>query len=195
MTVKKEYRPTMFDKHGPGAAHSVRAWAYGLLVFGLTVGAFVFAGGASWYVIPAAAAAAFLAIGGATFLSTLAGNTYKHVMVSGATTPYTEQYSYQQSLVMKGEIDAALASFETVISSKPQAVSPRVKAAELYTKEKKNHRRAMELFREIQRIPGVSAGDYVYATNRIVDLMIGPVNEPGKARVELRKLIDKFPDT
>ena len=74
-------------------------------------------------------------------------------------------------------------------------MTARVKAAELYIKERKNHLRAFELFREVQRIPAVSTGDYVYATNRIVDLYVGPLNEPGKARVELRKLVAQFPNT
>jgi outer membrane protein assembly factor BamD (BamD/ComL family) len=139
--------------------------------------------------------AALLVIGGATFLSTLAGNSYAHIMVSGASTPYTEQYSYQQSLVMKGDLDGALASFEAVIAGNAKSVTARVKAAELYTRDKKNHHRALALFREIQRIPAVSSGDYVYATNRIVDLYIGPLNESGKARVELRKLMEQFPNT
>jgi hypothetical protein len=162
-------------------------------VFGIAAGAMLLTGGFKWYVFPVAIVLAVVVVGSAAFLSTLAGNSYTHIMVSGASTPYTEQYSYQQSLVMKGEIDGALASFEAIISEKPRTVTARVKAAELYIKERKNHQRAFELFREIQRIPAVSAGDYVYATNRIVDLYVGPLNEPGKARVELRKLVEQFP--
>jgi hypothetical protein len=185
----------MFDRRGPDGMHGVRVWAYGLMVFGLTAGTML-ATGFSWLVIiPIAGTAALLVVAGAAAVSTLAGNSYTHIMMSGASTPYAEQYSYQESLVMKGEVDAALSSFESVIAGDPSAVTARVKAAELYLKERTNHRRAYDLFHEVQRIPGVSVGDYVYATNRLVDLFIGPLGEPGKALVELRKLIEKFPDT
>jgi outer membrane protein assembly factor BamD (BamD/ComL family) len=191
----KEYQATMFDRRGPDGIHDLRTWSYGLLVFGIVAGAMLMTGGFTWFVFPVAIVVALIVVGGATFLSTIAGNSYKHIMVSGASTPYTEQYSYQQSLVMKGEIDGALASFESIIAEKPRTVTARVKAAELYIKERKNHTRAFDLFREIQRIPAISAGDYVYATNRIVDLYVGPLNEPGKARVELRKLVEQFPNS
>ena len=29
----------------------------------------------------------------------------------------------------------------------------------------------------------------------LVDLLVGPLNEPGKARTELRKLMDRLPDS
>jgi hypothetical protein len=68
-----------------------------------------------------------------------------------------------------------------------------VKAAELYSREKRNHARAAELFREIQRTPGLTAGEDVYATNRLVDLLTGPLEDPGRALGELRRLVDRYP--
>jgi hypothetical protein len=60
-------------------------------------------------------------------------------------------------------------------------------------KERGDHLRAVELFREVQRIETTPIGVYIYATHRLVDLYTGPLNEPGKALVELRKLIDRYP--
>src|SRR5215471_18065437 len=93
---------------------------------------------------------------------------------------------------MAGKLDEALESFEAVIAVKPTAVDPRVKAAELYDRDKKNHARAAELFREVLRIESVTTGQYVYAANRLVDLYTGPLNDPGKALGELRRLIDRY---
>jgi tetratricopeptide (TPR) repeat protein len=113
--------------------------------------------------------------------------------VDGTSTPYKEQYSYQQSLVMAGKLDEALESFEAVIAEAPENVDARMRAAELYARDKGDARRAAELFREIQRIPGVSVGEDLYASNRLVDLLIGPLGEPARALVELRRLIDRYP--
>jgi hypothetical protein len=124
-----------------------------------------------------------------------AGKGWKHVMVDGSTTPYEEQYSREQSLVMRGQIDDALASFEAILQGTPDAVKPRLRAAELYARDKGNHLRAAQLFAEVQRIDTVTAGDFVYATHRLVDLYTGPLDAPGRAMVELRRLIETLPGT
>jgi tetratricopeptide (TPR) repeat protein len=203
--VEKEpspYKPTMFDRHGPAAGDRLRAFAYGLTVFAITLAALIFTLGQGsarlpWWITlllllaPVVAGAIVSAI--ALGLSSAAGATYKHLMVSGSTTPYKEQYSYQQTLVMQGRLDDALESFEAVIAEKPESVDARVKAAELYARDKANFVRAAELFREIQRIPTVTTGEDIYATNRLVDLLTGPLQNPGRALVELRRLIERYP--
>lgn len=193
MVKAHEYKPTLFDRHGPTAAEILRAFAYGLMVFGLTTGVlFLEAGLHVWSVLIGIAAGA--AAGGVSwFLGELAGGAWKRVTVDGTSTPYREQYSYQQALVMKGEVDAALESYEAVIAEHPTAVDARIRAAELYIAERKNHLRAAELFREAQGIPGITTGEDVYVTNRLVDLLIGPLENPGRAMVELRRLIERYP--
>jgi hypothetical protein len=73
-------------------------------------------------------------------------------------------------------------------------VTARIRAAELYDRERGNAVRAAELFRDAQRIPSCSTGDRVYIAHRLVDLYTGALNQPGRALVELRRLIDEFPD-
>jgi hypothetical protein len=96
---------------------------------------------------------------------------------------------------MRGQVDDALASFESSLQGNPDAVKPRVRAAELHSREKANHVRAAQLLAEVQRIPSAGVGDFVYATHRLVDLYTGPLNEPGRAMVELRRLIERLPGT
>src|SRR6185503_1175984 len=181
------------DRYGPEGAALVRVAPYCLISFGLIPGVLMYEGLGMLIALLAAIVAGigtgWFAIG----LSNAAGDTYKRFMVDGTSTPYVEQYSYQQALVMQGKTDEALESFEAVIAEKPDEFDPRVKAAELYARDKRNFVRAAELFREAQRIPAVTAGQFVYVTNRLTDLYTGPLNEPGKALVELRKLIDKYP--
>jgi len=199
-----EYKTTLFDRHGAAASDIVRAWGYGLMVFGIAMGGIslsMVAGGATptllqWVealgisaVLGAVTGVSGLLIGGA------AGKGWKHIMVDGSTTPYEEQYSHEQSLVMRGQIDAALASFEAIVQGNPDAVKPRVRAAELYSREKGDHLRAAQLLAEVQRIKTAGVGDFVYATHRLVDLYTGPLNEPGRAMVELRRLIERLPGT
>lgn len=195
MPESGQYNPTLFDRHGPAAGHIIKAWGYGLMVFGLTTGAFAMQIGLHWWVLVIGILAGTFAGTFGLLLAKLTGDTWKHFMVDGSSTPYVEQYSYQQSLVMRGEIDEALKSFEAVIAEKPDAVSPRTKAAELYLRERGNHKRAAELFREAQRIPTITIGEYVYVTNRLVDLLLGPLADPGRALVELRRLVERYPSS
>jgi hypothetical protein len=189
------YKPTLFDRHGPAAYQIVVGVAYGVMIFGLVTGVLLSQVGFKWWV-PIAGAIVGTAAGGAGWaIGELAGGAWKRFAVDGTSTPYKEQYSYQQALVMRGQLDEALESFEAVIAEKPDAVDPRIRAAELYSRDKRDHTRAAELFREIQRIPIVTPGEDVYATNRLVDLLTGPLDDPARALSELRRLIDKYPES
>jgi tetratricopeptide (TPR) repeat protein len=114
---------------------------------------------------------------------------------SGKTTPYEEQFSHEESLAARGDVPAALEAFEQVIAQRPTAVAPRMRAAELYAARGANPARAAELFREIRAIAGVTNRDAVYACSRLVDLYDGALDEPGRAVVELRRIIELYPGT
>src|ERR1043166_1162508 len=124
--VTTEYRPTLFDKYGPAAGDLLRAWALGLTVFGTAVAAFAFQGAMS---IATFLISAALGVGGAAggyLFSHGAGTTAQRFTAGGSTTPYEEQYSYQQALVMQGRVDEALESFEAVIAEKPEETKARI---------------------------------------------------------------------
>jgi hypothetical protein len=190
------YKPTLFDRKGAAAADDIRALAYGLLVFGTIVSAWLLrAQRLSLGVLLVAAIAGALSAGIGLMLSAGAGAGVHRVMMSGSSTPYEEQFSYQQALVMRGFVDDALASYEAIIAERPLAAAPRLRAAALYASRTGNPARAAALAREVQRIPGVSASDDIAATNRLIELLSGPLGEPGRAMVELRRLIVRHPGT
>lgn len=187
------YKSTLFDRHGPDAVNIIKAFGFGLMVFGVTAGAILTQGGASIrnliFAVIAGAAAGSVGLA----LSEGAGWLYKRFMVEGASTPYIENYSYQQALVMKGQLAEALESLEAVIAERPEALEARLRAAELYAREANRPDRAAELFRDAQRHPALSVGNDVYVSNRLVDLYTGPLANPGRALVELRRLVDRYP--
>jgi len=188
------YKPTLFDRHGPDATDYIRAVVFGAMVFGLTLAAIVLAaGGMSWLLFVASLSAGVAAGSFALLAAKLAGGTWKKFTVDGSSTPYIEQYSYQQALVMQGKIDEALESFEAIIAAKPDRIDARIRAAELCASKKNDHTRAANLFRDAQRVPAITAGEDVYVSNRLVDLYLGPLGDPPRALAQLRRLIDKYP--
>lgn len=116
-------------------------------------------------------------------------------MPSGRSTPYEEQFSYQETLAARGDVTGALESYEAIISERADAVLPRLRAAELCAKSGRDLVRATELFRSVRDMPGASARDILYASNRLVDLYNGPLRNPGRALVELRRIVERFPNS
>lgn len=201
--AEREYRRTFLDRHGADGAILMKAMGYSLVSMPLA------------FIIMGEAARRIGASGPVTFAMILVGivvaylvSVYSSLAIirMGAspmariyggsnTTPYEEQYSQEQALVMQRRLDEALALYEHRIATEPGNAAARIRAADLYAGEGANPSRAAELFREVQRIPGVAAKDGVYACNRLADLYLGPLAEPGRAIVELRKLIDLYPGT
>ncbi|MEO7713124.1 MAG: hypothetical protein ABIV10_09410 [Gemmatimonadaceae bacterium] len=199
------YKPTMFDRHGPDAGLRLKAGGYALMTFGLmsvmwyvaAVHRFGFDGWrAVLFTVVASSLSALLTYRVALASAAGAGGIARYVtMPSGASTPYEEQYSYQESLAARGDVAGALASYEAVISERPGAVSPRLKAAELHARQGKNPRRAAELLREVRDLPTATAREALYASSRLVDLYGGALDDPGRALVELRRIVELYPNT
>jgi hypothetical protein len=190
------YKATLFDRKGAAAADDIRAFAYGLLVFGTVISAcLLIAHRLSLGVLIVAAIAGALSAGIGLTLSAGAGAGFHRVMMSGASTPYEDQFSYQDSLVMRGLVDDALASYEAIIAERPAMVSARLRAAALYASRGGDPRRAAVLLREVMATPDVPARDDIAATSRLVELLMGPLGDPGRAMVELRRLMDRHPGT
>ncbi|HET9685097.1 MAG TPA: hypothetical protein VFP15_13415 [Gemmatimonadaceae bacterium] len=190
------YKPTLFDREGAAAADTVRAVAYGFMVFGIATSAWMLNGGRLSLVVLGVFVVAGGAVAGvARALSGAAGAGWQRIMASGASTPYEEQFSYQDALVMRGQVAEALASYESIIAERPGDASARLRAAALYASRAGDPRRAAALVREVQHMPGVLAKDDIAASNRLIELLAGPLGEPGRAMVELRRLMDRHPGT
>jgi len=204
MADRPSYKQTLFDRLGPDAGHSVRSTIYGLALgpvfFMLLLGVgsihlhlsgwqnllFALVGGV---LIGVAVAKVPVMIG------ETAGKGASVVVAGGSTTPYTEQYSYQQTLVMQGRLDEALSTYEAIIAEPGSTCDVRIRAAELYAREANKPQRAAELFKEVTRDPRCTVGEEVYSANRLADLYNGPLGQPGRALVELRRLADRYPNS
>lgn len=193
MEQPPEYKPTLFDRHGPDAAGMLTAAGYGVLVAGTLAMVLGLYGLLNLGTLVACIVGGYAIYAVGQWASRVVERTVRRVALDGTSTPYKEQYSREQALVMQGRIDDALASFEAIIRADATATTARIGAAELYARERNDSARAAELLREVQRIESCSAGEQVYAAHRLVDLYTGPLNDPGRALVELRRLIERFP--
>ena len=76
----------------------------------------------------------------------------------------------------------------------PDDPEPRIQLAELHFRGATPDK-AIPLFVEARRLAGDNRARELYTTQRLIDLYLGPVGQPSRALVELRRLVDRFPGT
>ncbi len=104
---------------------------------------------------------------------------------------YTRDYSREDSLVAKGNVTGAIASFAAIIAAEPDNLDVRLRAAELYRKNLA-FEEASVLYRDVQA-KAQRPRDDIQASLRLIDLyLIWPEHE-GRSMRELKRLIDKYP--
>lgn len=113
---------------------------------------------------------------------------------SGSTTPYAKVYSQEQSIAASGDVEGALEAYQAAMRNNPADPEPRFQAAELAFRSA-DPSRAVALYIEGRRLGGADRARELFATQRLIDLYLGPLNDEGKARVELRRLTERFPGT
>ena len=135
----------------------------------------------------------FVMFGSMYFARSGAAGMTRFTHPDGSTTPYQRTFSFQEALAAKGQVDEALASYEEEILIAPDDVELMVRTADLYLSGKRRPDRAAELLRRVRRTASASPARAMYVSQRLVDLYLGPLNDRGRAIVELRILIDTFP--
>jgi len=204
MAGRDSYKRTLFDREGPDAGLMIQVNTRAVMVGGISlpiVAAFAYKLALRGWVAIAFIVVVPIVIGllvKAIMSRILAGSEAVVLTAlegSGHSTPYTEQYSYQQTLVMQGRLNEALESYEAIIAEPDSTLDVRIRAAELYVREAKNHARGAELLQEVIRHPACTAGEEIYAANRLADLLSNHLGEPGKALVQLRRLADRYSGT
>jgi hypothetical protein len=202
MKPDSSYKRTFFDKHGADGGIVVQAIGQALLPAGLSAVMFLVLGSqmlglGGWrlllFTLGGSLTLGAIAVTFALKLGKTAGAGATLVYMGGETTPYEEQFSEEQALVMQSRFQEALESFEHRMAMNPGEPRVRIAAADLYGTHGKNPTRAAEIYREVQRIPRLAAGHDIYVSNKLADLYLGPLKTPGKALVEFRKLESRYP--
>lgn len=133
--------------------------------------------------------------GGAMLLSSAAGAaTEAALQHRGTATPSVADYSYEKSLVTRGMVREAIDAYESHIAAEPEQPAPYLLASDLHVREG-DLARGRELLLAVRDLPTAKPADVLHATNRLIDLYLGPLDRPEEARRELRRLVERFPDT
>jgi hypothetical protein len=92
-------------------------------------------------------------------------------------------------LAVRGDHAGALEAYDAAMRSS-HGPEPRFQAAEMLFRSA-TPERAAALFAEARRLSGDHRARELYATQRLIDLYLGPLGDSPRALVELRRLSDR----
>lgn len=164
-----------------GAALGVFLTAQGVtpLIFFVTIPAFI-----------------LLVYGGSLLISGRAGAAAQTLYnPSGKTTPPKKEYSYAESLVVRGQYEEAADAFELAVAEDPGDPTPYLRIARIYRDHLERHEDAARWFRRAQRESQIHPGHMMLARRELVELYIHHLGEPQKAAPELARLAEEFEGT
>ena len=113
---------------------------------------------------------------------------------SGSSTPLAKGYSHIEALTAQGRYREAAAAYRREIVSDSKDVEARIQLAQLLLKHLDDPAGAATCYREVRDLVPDEARTIGYSL-RLVDLYRTRLAGPGRALVELRRLIDRFPES
>ncbi len=113
---------------------------------------------------------------------------------SGSSTPAPKGYSAIETLAVQGRYKDAAAAYRREIQSDPSDVEARSRLAQLLLDHLDDAAGAARLLAEARDLTRHEPQKIGYAL-RLVDLYRSRMKDRGKALVELRRLVDSFPDS
>jgi hypothetical protein len=203
---RSSYKVTFLDRHGPAGMLRVKAMGYGAAVAGLSFPMFVALydnmmkfGGVKLLIMVAGSSLllGYIAMAFGLRMGDAAGDGAQYLTAGGSSTPYEEAFSHEQSLIMQRDYAGAAACFEHRIKMAGELPDVRavIAGADVYRDYKLDPKRSVELYKMAQKLPTLTPGQDVYVANKLADLYIGPLQQPGKALVEFRRLIERYPNS
>ncbi len=152
-------------------------------------------GGPLWLAALGGGVAGFLA-GRAIMRATFGGGEKlaRQLVFPDAEGTYAPQYSHIQALEVQEKYHDAFDAWMQVAAAHPGNPSPLLRAADLKLRQLNEPTAALELFAQVRRMPGTRDEHVQYASQKIIDIHLGPGGDEGRALVELRRFITMFPD-
>jgi hypothetical protein len=124
-----------------------------------------------------------------------AAQTAQAFTFPNTTGHYANEHSEIMTLEVRGDFKGAVAAWEAVAIAEPENPWPLVRSAELYSDKLGDPATALDRFRLARSLPEMKPELKRYTSQKVVDLLLGPINDKGRAMVELRMLIDQWPES
>jgi tetratricopeptide (TPR) repeat protein len=132
---------------------------------------------------------------GVSAVQTLSQRGLLAVLEPGGRGREKAVFSHAEALAVQGNLEAAGKAFDQARAEHGERASLLRAEAEVQLRQDGNPERARELLMRLRRSSDASRADELYATHRLVDLYLGPLQDDARAMAELRRLAERFPGT
>lgn len=147
------------------------------------------------------AALAFVVAGALAFATVLGMSgaasraAMSFVAPSGGSTPSPDDYSQIKSLLARGKVAEALTELDVQLRLRPTDPALCLFAADVAARQARDPRAAEQLYLRVRGMEGASRDQDYAATNRLIDLYMGPLDDPTRAAAELERMKARHPNT
>ena len=107
---------------------------------------------------------------------------------SGGGSPSQDDWSYEKSLLARGQVDEAVSALEVRLANHPDDVALCLFLADVHARDAGDAARAERLFLRARETPGAAKAHDYQATTRLIDLYLGPLDDPARAAAELERM-------
>ena len=155
--------------------------------------------GAGWAALAGALAfVVTLVVASGTALALASGSTRgltSFVAPSGGSSPLPDDWSYEKSLLARGQVDEAVSALEVRLANHPDDAALCLFLADVYARDGRDAAKAERLFLRAREAPGAAKAHDYQATTRLIDLYLGPLDKPARAAEELERMRRVHPGT
>ncbi len=145
----------------------------------------------AWVAAPLATALVYAAVAGMGRLASGLMMNILHPGRGGEAAP--PGYSHAEALAAAGRMTEAEAAFEALHAERGDRVDVLHAEIAWQLKPGGSVERAKTLLQRLRKAAGATRADDLYATQRLIDLYLGPLKDTDRAMSELRRIVQQFP--
>jgi hypothetical protein len=123
------------------------------------------------------------------------GRAAQSINMPVAAGTYTFTHSHIDAMEAKGDHEGAARAWDLVALEHPGDPWPLIRAGEIYMRSLGAPEQALGRFARARDLPGIKPEQQRYASQKVIDVYLGPLHAEGRAMVELRRLIEQHPGT
>jgi tetratricopeptide (TPR) repeat protein len=145
----------------------------------------------AWLASPLATALVYAAVAGVGGVASGLMMNILHPGRGGEAAP--PGFSHAEALAAAGRMEEAAAAFEALHAERGDRAEVLHAEIAWQLKPGGSVERAKTLLQRLRKAAGATRADELYATQRLIDLYLGPLRDPDRAMSELRRVIQQFP--
>jgi len=128
----------------------------------------------------------------AVIVESVGGVAEAIISPSGKSTPVIREYSYPESLAIRGRYEDAIDAYQVCCSDYPEDPEPYVRIGRIYRDNLSQYDEAIPWFKRARSEATVNRGVELLITQEIIEIYTMKLNTPARAIPELARLAERY---